>query len=173
MSKIQAVQVIARLPVLPILKQEVKKEKAETADVIEIKPVPGISTERPAARAEKSMEEPTGEVIVEWTMEEEDDEPNESSVDEYFQKYMLSGKGKNPEEKIQEACKEINYRNLVVLIAVSDYVVNQARNIKEVAKRWGLSFSATEGDVQKVRIQHWWEAIRQKEESHRETRGSR
>ena len=55
---------------------------------------------------------------------------------------MLSGKGKNSKEKIQEACKEINYRNLVVLIAVGDYVVNQARNIKEVAKKWGLSFSA-------------------------------
>ena len=55
---------------------------------------------------------------------------------------MLSGKGKSPEEKIHEACKEINYRNLVVLIAVSNYVVNQARNIKEVAKKWGLSFSA-------------------------------
>ena len=55
---------------------------------------------------------------------------------------MLSGKGKNPKEKIQEACKEINYRNLVVLIAVSDYFVNQARNIKEDAKKWGLSFSA-------------------------------
>ena len=140
MSKIQAVQVIARLPMLPILKQEVKKEKAETADVIKIEPVPGTSTEQPEARAEKSTEEPMGEVIVEWTTEEGDDEPNESSVDEYFRKYMLSGKGKNPEEKIQEACKEINYRNLVVL-TVSDYVVNKARNIKEVANKWGLSFS--------------------------------
>ena len=104
MSKIQAVQVIARLPVLPILKQEVKKQKAETADVIEIEPVPGTSTEWPAARAEKSTEEQMGEAIVEQTMEEGDDEPNESSVDEYFQKYMLSEKGKNPKEKIQEAC---------------------------------------------------------------------
>ena len=55
---------------------------------------------------------------------------------------MLTGKGKNPEEKVQEACKEINYRNLIVLIAVGDYVVNQARNIKEAAKKWGLSFSS-------------------------------
>ena len=52
---------------------------------------------------------------------------------------MLSGKGKNPKEKIQEPCKEINYRNLVVLIAVGDYVMNQAKN---QAKKWGLSFSA-------------------------------
>ena len=90
MSKIQAAQMIARLPVLPILKQEVKKEKAETADVIKIKPVPGTSTDWPIARAEKSMEEPIGEAIVEQTMEEGDDKPNESNVDEYFRKYMLS-----------------------------------------------------------------------------------
>ena len=56
MSKIQAVQVIARLPVLPILKQEVKKEKVETADVVEIEPVPGTSTEWPAAEADKTTE---------------------------------------------------------------------------------------------------------------------
>ena len=151
MSKIQAAQVIARLPVLPILKQEVKKEKAEAADVIEIEPVPGTSTERLAARAEKSTEEPAGEVIVEWTMEEGDDKPNESSVDEYFQKYMLSGKGENPKEKIQEACKEINYRNLVVLITVGDYVVNQARNIKKVTKKWGLSFSTIQRGMSRKR----------------------
>ena len=141
MSKIQAVQVIARLPVLPILKQEVKKEKVETADVVAIKPVPGTSTEWLAARAEKTMEKPTEQAIVERTMEEGDDEPDKNTVDEYFQKYMLSRKGKNPKEKIHEACKEINYRNLVVLIAIGDYVVNQARNIKEVAKKWELSFS--------------------------------
>ena len=65
MSKVQATQVIARLPVLPILKQEVKKEKLETADIVEIEPEPGTSTERPAAEAEetteKLMEEATEE----------------------------------------------------------------------------------------------------------------
>ena len=142
MSKIQAVQVIARLLVLPILKQEVKKEKLETADVVEIEPIPGTSMERPAAEAEKTTEKLMEEVTVERTTEEGDDELNKGTVDEYFLKYMLSGRGKNPKEKIQEACKEINYRNLVVLIAVGDYVVNQAKNIKEVAKKWGLSFSA-------------------------------
>ena len=49
---------------------------------------------------------------------------------------MLSGKGKDLEEKIQEACKEINYRNLIVLIAVGDYVVNKAKNIKENIKAY-------------------------------------
>ena len=55
---------------------------------------------------------------------------------------MLTGKGKDPEEKVQQACKEINFWNLLVLIAVGDYTVNQARNIKEAAKKWGLSFSS-------------------------------
>ena len=85
-SRIQAMQVVARLPVLPILKQEVKKEKAEATDVIEIEPVPGTSAGWLAARAEESTEEPVGEVIVEQTTEEGDDELNENSVDEYFQK---------------------------------------------------------------------------------------
>ena len=151
MSKIQAAQVIARLPVLPMLKQEVKKEKVEITNVAEIELVPGTSTEWPAAEAEKTTEEPTREAIVEWTTEEGNDEPNKSTVDEYFQKYMLSGKGKNPKEKIQEACKEINYRNLVVLIAVGDYVVNQARNIKEVANKWGLSFSTIQRAMSRKR----------------------
>ena len=71
MSKIQATQVIARLPMLPILKQEVKKEKLETANVVEIEPVPGTSTEWPAAGAEKTTEKPTEEATVERTTEEE------------------------------------------------------------------------------------------------------
>ena len=151
MSKIQAVQVIVRLPVLPILKQEIKREKVEMANVIEIEPVPGTSTEQLAAGSEKSPEQPTGEAMEEQTVEREDDELSGGSKDEYFQRYMLTGKGKNPEEKIQEACKEINYRNLIVLIAVGDYVVNQARNIKEVAKKWGLSFSAIQRAMSRKR----------------------
>ena len=62
-------QVIARLPVLPIPKQEVKKEKVETADVVEIELVPWTSTDCPTAGAEKPTEELTGEAIVEWTMD--------------------------------------------------------------------------------------------------------
>ena len=84
MSKVQAAQVIARLPVLPILKQEVKNEKLETADVVEIEPEPGTSTERPTVEAEKTMEKPTEEATEERIMEGGDDESNEGTVDEYF-----------------------------------------------------------------------------------------
>ena len=81
---------------------------------------------------------------MEPTAEEKEDEPDEENGDEYFKKYMLTGKGKDLEEKIQEACKEINYRNLIVLIAVGDYVVNKAKNIKEIARKWGLPLSAVQ-----------------------------
>ena len=103
--------------------------------------MPGTSAEQPAAEAERSVEKLMEEVMEEPTMEEKNDEPEEESINEYFRKYILTGKGNSPEDKIQEACKEINYRNLVILIAVRDYVINQAKNIKEVAKKWELSFS--------------------------------
>ena len=75
------------------------------------------------------------EVIAEPTAEEKEDEPDEENVNEYLKKYILTGKGKGPEQKIQEVCKEINYQNLVILIAVGDYIVNKAKNIKEVTKK--------------------------------------
>ena len=151
MSKIQAAQVIVRLPILPVQKQEMKMEKTEAAKTVKAEPMPGTSVEQPAAEAEKPVEEPMEEVMVEPTTEEKNDEPKEENVNEYFRKYILTGKGKGSEEKIQEACKEINYRNLVVLIAVGDYVINQAKNIKEVAKKWGLSFSAVQRAMSRKR----------------------
>ena len=107
-----------------------------------MEPVPGTSQELPVTGAERPVEVPPEEVIAKPTAQEKEDEPNEENINEYFKNYMLTSKGKDPEEKIQKACKEINYRNLVVLIVVGDYVVNQAMNIKEVARKWGLLFSA-------------------------------
>ena len=119
-------------------------EKTETAKTVKAEPVPGTLTEQPAAEAEEPVEELTEKVMVELTPGEKDDEPKEESVSEYFRRYVLTGKGKSPEDKIQEACKEINYQDLIVLIVVGDYIVNQAKNIKEVAKKWGLLFSAVQ-----------------------------
>ena len=56
MSKVQAAQVIARLPILPALKQELKAEKTEVAKTTETKPVPGTSQGLPAAEAERLAE---------------------------------------------------------------------------------------------------------------------
>ena len=40
---------------------------------------------------------------------------------------------------------------MVILIAVGDYIVNKAENIKEVAKKWGLSFSVVQRAMSRKR----------------------
>ena len=77
MSKIEAAQVIAKLPILPIQKQEMKMEKTEAAKTVEAEPVPGTSTEQPTAEAKKPVEKLTEEAMVEPTPEKKDDEPEE------------------------------------------------------------------------------------------------
>ena len=151
MSKIQAAQVIAKLPILPIQKQEMKMEKTEATKTVKAEPVHGTLAEQPTTEAEEPVEELMEEAMVELTLGEKDDEPKEESVSEYFRKYILTRKCKSPEDKIQEACKEINYQNLIILIAVGDYIVNQAKNIKEVTKKWGLSFSTVQRAMSRKR----------------------
>ena len=84
-------------------------EKTKAAKTVEVEPVPRTSVEQPAAEAEKPVEKLMEEVMEEPTTEEKDDEPEEENINEYFREYILTGKGKGPKEKIQEACKEINY----------------------------------------------------------------
>ena len=143
MSNVQAANVIARMPILPFLKQEAKVEnKQEPTMEKATEPVPSTSHEQSTMPEDaRSVQTPTEEVREEEA-EKEDDEPEAEVTDEYFKKYVLLGKGRDPKEKINEACKEINYHNLLVLIAVGDYTVNKAKNIQMVAKKWGLSFSA-------------------------------
>ena len=144
MSKIQAAQVIARLPILLALKQEMKIEKTEMTRTTEAEPVPGTSREPPAAEAEKPAEEPMEEVMIEPTVGEKEDEPKEETINEYFKKYVLTMKGKGPEEKIQEACKEINYQN--------------QRSCQEMGPVIQCSPAC---DVQKEGAQHRWQTVRQ------------
>ena len=84
MSIVQAAQVIARLPILPTLKQELKAKKMETAKTTETEPMPGTLQEPPAAEAEKLAEMPPEEVIAELTAEEKEDEPNEKKRKQIF-----------------------------------------------------------------------------------------
>ena len=86
MSKVQAAQVIARLPILPALKQELKAEKMETAKMTETKPMSGTLQELPTAEAERPAEVPPEEVIIEPTVEVKEDEPDEENINEYFKK---------------------------------------------------------------------------------------
>ena len=136
MKKTQAANVITRMPILPFVKQEIKAEGKQTPDP----PLPGTSQDQGAIQEQLTEVPAPAEVLEEEVPAKEEEEPKVEITDEYFRKYMLTGKGKGPKEKNSEACKEINYKNLLVLVAVGDYIVNKPRNIKEVAKKWGLSF---------------------------------
>ena len=55
--------------------------------------------------------------------------------------YVLSGKADTPEQKVNEAVKDLNYHNMLVMIAVRDKTINNVGSICTVAKKWHLSYS--------------------------------
>ena len=141
MSKVQAVNVVVPNADFTILKKGNENGNQGTAIDKTMEPVPSMSHERLVMPADMGTAQAPSEVTGEEGDKKEDDDAETKVMDEYFRKYVLSGKRKDPEEKISEACKEVNYCNLLVLIAVGDYIVNKAKNIQTVAKKWGLSFS--------------------------------
>ena len=106
-GKTQATSVITRMPILPFVKQEAKAESKQDP----VEPPPSTIQEQTVASEEPRDTQAPTEVVEEETVEKEEDEPKVEITDEYFRKYILTGKGKDPEEKIDEACKEINYQN--------------------------------------------------------------
>ena len=104
MSKTQA-SVIARMPILPFVKQEAKAECKQ--DLVE--PRPSRTQEQIPILEEPRVTKEPAEMVEEETEGKEEDEPEVEVTDEYFRKYILTGKGKDPEAKINAACKEINY----------------------------------------------------------------
>ena len=50
-----------------------------------------------------------------------------------YQHYVMTGKGDTPEEKVNEAVKELNYHNMLVVIAVRDKTINNIGSIRAVA----------------------------------------
>ena len=58
-----------------------------------------------------------------------------------YQRYVMSGKGDTPEQKVNEAVKELNYHNMLVVIAVGDKTINNIGSICTVAEKWGLLYS--------------------------------
>ena len=50
-----------------------------------------------------------------------------------YNRYVLSGKGETPKQKVNEVVKDINYHNMVVVIAVGDRTINNLGSIHTVA----------------------------------------
>ena len=117
----QAVNVITRMPILLFIKQEIKAEGKQAPDP----PLPRTLQDQDAVQEQPTEVPALAEALEEKVLEKEEEEPEVEITNEHFRKYMLTGKEKGPEEKINEACKEINYKNLLVLVVVGDYIINK------------------------------------------------
>ena len=79
--------------------------------------------------------------------------PETERTDSY-QHYVMSGKGDTPEEKVNEAVKELNYHNMLVVIAVGDKTINNIGSIHTVAEKWGLSYSIIQRVISGMKDHH-------------------
>ena len=75
------------------------------------------------------------------TIEPEKEPSPEAERTDSYQQYVMSGKGDMPEQKVNEVVKELNYHNMLVVIAVGDKTINNIGSICTVAEKWGLSYS--------------------------------
>ena len=75
------------------------------------------------------------------TIELEKEPSPEAERTNSYQRYVMSEKGDMPEHKINEVVKELNYHNMLVVIAVGDKTINNIKSIRMVAEKWGLLYS--------------------------------
>ena len=99
--------------------------------VVDINLEKEVDTEKDAGTSKKAMKT-TGEMGA-----------KPEKVKQY-NRYVLSGKGETPKQKVNEVVKDINYHNMVVVIAVGDRTINNVGSICTVAEKWGLSFSVVQ-----------------------------
>ena len=65
-----------------------------------------------------------------------------------YQHYVMSGKGDSPEQKVNKAVKELNYHNMLVVIAVGDKTINNIGSIRTVARNGGYCTVSFRGPYQ-------------------------
>ena len=92
------------------------------------------------AEAEKADLEKDAEASGKTTEPEKEPSPEAERTDSY-QCYVMSGKGDTPEQKVNKVVKELNYHNMLVVIAVGDKIINNIGSIHTVAEKWGLLYS--------------------------------
>ena len=104
-------------------------------------PKPQVTPTTPeTAEAEEIDLERDAEVSRKTPEPVKEPSPETERTDSY-QHYVMSGKGDTPEQKVNKAVKELNYHNMLVVIAVGHKTINNIGSIRTVAEKWGLSYS--------------------------------
>ena len=113
----------------------------ETPHVLEPKRVAATSTE-PRVTTPVPADVDTGEVNLEKDAEaskknpeQTEEQSTEAEKTDPYTCYVLSGKGDTPKQKVNEAVKDLNYHNMVVMIAVRDKTINNIGSICTVAEK--------------------------------------
>ena len=174
MTKIQAANVIGQLPIIPFVgksrpvKVEMKAEPRKSEPTMTkitavsqevITEAPNITRPEETTVVQFSLRmSPVTETSVgtiEVDIEKDAEVPQqvtemteelgtEMEKADQYSRYVLSGKENTPEQKVNKAVKDLNYHNMVVVIAVGDKMINNVGSICEVAEKWGLSFSVVQ-----------------------------
>ena len=76
--------------------------------------------------------------------------PETEKTDSY-QHYIMTRKGDTLEQKVNEAVKDLNYHNILVVIVVRDKTINDIGSIHTVAEKWGLSYSIVQRAISGVK----------------------
>ena len=69
-----------------------------------------------------------------------------------YQHYIMTGKGDTPEQKVNEAVKDLNYHNMLLVIAVGDKTINNIGSIHAVAEKWRLSYSIVQRAISGMKV---------------------
>ena len=85
------------------------------------------------------------------TSEPTEEQGPEAEKTDPYNRYVLSGKGDMPEQKVNEAVKDLNYHNILVMIVVRDKTINNVGSIHTVAEKWGLSYSIVQQAISGVK----------------------
>ena len=71
-----------------------------------------------------------------------------------YQQYVMTGKGDTPEQKVNKVVKELNYHNMLVVIAVRDKTINNIGSICTVAEKLGLLYSIVQRAISGMKEHH-------------------
>ena len=116
------------------------------------------STVEPQVTPSTSGRAEVGEIDLEMDAEASGKTPEpvkelsrETEKTNSYQRYVMTGKGDTPEQKVNEAEKELNYHNMLVVITVGDKTINNIGSIRAVAEKWGLSYSIVQRAISGIK----------------------
>ena len=179
MTKVQAVNVISRLPIILFLgkgekvKTKMKPESATTepttmtmtaapqGDIPEmprVSELERVTASKPRVTPPVPIDVDSGEADLERdaetskkTSEPTEEQGPEAEKTDPYNCYVFSGKGDTLEQKVSEAVKDLNYHNMLVMTAVGDKTINNVGSICTVAEKWGLSYSIIQQAISGVK----------------------